>query len=103
MKVLAAKDTFWWLTGRFDEPDHMAWPLTDGDCAKCHGRFDESDFADWESPRFHQLAVHNVDLGVDCVTCHPVHETGGNADAYFLHAKHVRSQCARCHAEYADL
>lgn len=103
VKLLAAKDAFWWLTGQFDEPDQMAWPLEDGDCAKCHADFDESDYEAWESPRFHQLAVHNVELGVDCVTCHLVHETGGKADAFFLHTGHVRSQCARCHMEYAGL
>ena len=101
IKLVAAKDAFWWLTGQFDEPDHMAWPLEDGDCAKCHPSFDEDAYEAWESPRFHQLAVHNVELGVDCVECHLVHEAGGNADAYFLHTDHVRSQCARCHVEYA--
>ena len=100
VKVLAAKDTFWWLVGHYDEPDHMAWPLEDGDCVQCHGAFAEGDRAEWETPRFHQLAVHNTELGVDCVECHLVHDPGGNPQGYFLHGEHVRSQCARCHAEY---
>ncbi len=101
VKVLAGIDFFWWLTGHFEEPDHMAWPLEDGDCAKCHTGFDESNYDEWASPRFHQLAVHNVELGVDCVNCHAVHEGGGNPEGYFLIPDRVRSQCARCHTQYA--
>jgi nitrate/TMAO reductase-like tetraheme cytochrome c subunit len=101
VKVLAGIDAFWWLTGHFEEPDHMAWPLEDGDCAKCHVSFDEDEADEWASPRFHQLPVHNVDLGVDCVNCHAVHVGGGNPEGYFLIPDRVRSQCARCHSQYA--
>ncbi|MFP8876801.1 MAG: hypothetical protein VCB99_07765 [Myxococcota bacterium] len=102
VKALAAKDAFWYVVGHFEEPTQMAWPLLDADCRQCHGRFDESDSPAWEAPRFHQRSVHNVDLGVDCVECHSVHELGGNSDAYFLRAQPLRSQCARCHAEYQE-
>ena len=80
----------------------MAWPLEDRDCTKCHASFDESEEPDWAPARFHQLPVHNVELGVDCVECHEVHQAGGNPDAYFLRAFWVRSQCARCHVEYEE-
>jgi predicted CXXCH cytochrome family protein len=100
VKALAAKDSFWYALGDFDEPEGMRWPLWDEDCAKCHDRFDESAAPAWQTPRFHQLAVHNVDLGVACVECHSAHETGGNPDAYFLRADRVRSRCAGCHSEY---
>ena len=102
VKVLAAKDAFWYAVGHFGEPTHMTWPLLDGDCRQCHARFDERDSPIWEAPRFHELPVHNVELGVDCVQCHTVHDPGGNPDAYFLHAQPLRSQCARCHAEYQE-
>jgi nitrate/TMAO reductase-like tetraheme cytochrome c subunit len=102
VKLLAGLDTFWYVTGRFEEPDGMAWPLWDEDCRKCHERFDEAAPAAWESPRFHQLAVHNVELGVDCVECHQAHEAGGNPQGFFLEPGHVRSRCAVCHPEYAD-
>jgi len=102
VKALAAKDAFWYVVGHFDEPTEMAWPLLDGDCQQCHPGFDESEVDPWEAPRFHQLAVHNVELGVDCVECHTVHDLGGNPDAYFLRAQPLRSQCARCHAEFEE-
>ncbi len=102
VKVLAAKDGFWYAVGRFEEPTGMRWPLWDEDCAQCHARFNEAAAAPWQSPRFHQLPVHNVELGVNCVECHLVHETGAAPDAYFLHATHVRSQCARCHSEFEE-
>jgi hypothetical protein len=100
VKVLAAKDAAVYLTGRFDEPEGMAWPLLDEDCGRCHARFDETGAETWQSPRFHQLAVHNVELGVGCVECHLVHEADVDPDRHFLRASHVRGQCARCHAEF---
>jgi OHCU decarboxylase len=100
VKALAAKDAFWYVVGRFEEPESMRWPLWDEDCRRCHDEFDTSDVAAWQSARFHQLPVHNTKLGVACVECHTVHEPGGNPEAYFLRAPHVRTQCARCHAEF---
>ncbi len=102
VKALAAKDAFWYAVGRFEEPDGMRWPLWDEDCAQCHARFEERDPEPWENPRFHQLAVHNVEPGVGCVECHETHAAGGNPDAYFLDAARVRRQCARCHAEFEE-
>jgi hypothetical protein len=102
VKALAAKDAFWYVVGHFDEPDGMRWPLWDADCRQCHDAFDTSDVEAWQSPRFHQLPVHNVELGVACVTCHTVHDAGGNPAAYFLRAAHVRTQCARCHPEFEE-
>jgi len=51
VKALAAKDAFWYVVGRFEEPDHMRWPLWDEDCGQCHDEFDTSDVAAWESAR----------------------------------------------------
>lgn len=102
VKVLAAKDAFWYVVGRFEEPDGMRWPLWDEDCAKCHDVFEEGEVADWQSPRFHQLPVHNVELGVGCVDCHLSHGGGGNPDAFFLLASRVRTRCALCHSEYEN-
>jgi hypothetical protein len=100
VKAVAARDAFWYVMGRFEEPRRMRAPLWDEDCAKCHPRFDESEPEEWESPRFHQLAVHNTELGVACVECHRSHEQGGDPEAWFVSAAHVRTQCARCHAEF---
>ena len=100
VKVLAAKDAFWYLTGEFDEPHEMAWPLEDADCRKCHGEF-QTKAGEFEAPAFHDLPLHNRDLGVDCVECHIVH-LPGDADNYFLDRQHTREQCARCHADFLD-
>ncbi len=103
VKALAGLDAFWYVIGHFEEPDGMAWPLWDEDCSKCHDAFDESEVEPWASPRFHQLPVHNEELGVGCVECHLTHDPGGNRGAYFLHADWVRSQCARCHSEFEEV
>jgi nitrate/TMAO reductase-like tetraheme cytochrome c subunit len=102
VKTLAGKDAFWWLVGRFDEPDGMRWPLWDEDCSQCHASFETSEPESWHSPRFHQLPVHNASLGVGCVECHFSHESFVDVAAYFLDAERVRPQCARCHPEFEE-
>jgi hypothetical protein len=104
VKALAAKDALFYAVGRFDEPRAMRFPLWDSDCVKCHARFDESlrrAPSDAGAPPFHALPVHNSSLGLACVECHTAHEVGTAKDAYFLDADHLRSQCARCHSEFA--
>jgi len=99
VKALAARDAFWYVVGRFEEPEGMRWPLWDEDCRKCHVRFERAaDTAD--PPDFHALPVHNVDLPVRCVECHLAHDRGGNPEAWFLAADPLRAQCARCHSEF---
>ena len=77
MKLLSAKDAFWYAVGRFDEPEGMRWPLWDADCRRCHARFAERSTAGSAgNPLFHELAVHNAELPVRCVECHAAHERG---------------------------
>jgi len=104
VKLLSLRDGLVYLSGRFDEPHGMTWPLRDEDCRKCHADFaSASDGREsWETPPFHALSVHNRELGVTCVTCHLAHERGGLADRDFLHPQPVRAQCARCHAEFGE-
>jgi len=101
VKALAAKDTFFYLAGRFEEPRSMRWPLWDEDCRKCHASFAEPSPESWRAPRFHELAVHNVELGVGCVECHRVHTARVDPSVNFLDPEAVRAQCARCHSEFA--
>jgi hypothetical protein len=102
VKALAAKDAFWYVVGHFEEPRGMRWPLWDEDCTKCHASFDESNPEPWENPRFHQLGVHNVELGLRCVECHSSHTPEGDSKHHFLRASEVRAQCARCHSEFEE-
>jgi predicted CXXCH cytochrome family protein len=102
VKALAARDALVYLSGRFEEPERMRWPLWDEDCLACHASFEAAGAEAGGSSRFHELPVHNVDLGVDCVECHSAHESGGDPGAFFLRAAPVRAQCARCHSEFAE-
>jgi hypothetical protein len=36
------------------------------------------------------------------VECHRVHRPGGDPAAHFVQAAPVRTQCARCHAEFEE-
>jgi len=114
VKVLAAKDAMVWLGGDFDEPDHMQYPLGEADCRQCHRGFEpllqtqvqtqvqSQENVDDESTRFHALAVHNADLGVNCVECHTVHDGGDDLELFYLDATRVREQCGRCHSEFQE-
>jgi len=101
VKLLAAKDGFWWAVGHFDEPTEMAWPLRDEDCRQCHADFLEAAArAGDANPPFHALGVHNVALAATCVDCHLVHDPGGLEELYHLHPAQVRERCADCHTEF---
>lgn len=101
VKLLSARDAFWYVSGRFEEPKRMTWPLRDADCLHCHKTFRERG-ASSTNPPFHSLPVHNGALPVHCVECHLSHEKGGLADRFFLHPRVVRAQCARCHSEFSN-
>jgi hypothetical protein len=101
VKLLAAKDTAVWLAGLGREPDEMHHPLRDADCTQCHESFHPvSD--DVGLPAFHEIAVHNVELGQDCVECHGAHLEGGDPSFYFLSPESVRAKCAHCHTEFEN-
>ncbi len=102
VKALAGLDLFWYLMGDFEEPALMEWPLWDEDCQKCHRGFREDPSLEWETLRFHELPLHNVDLGVGCVECHRAHDSAGDAGNYYLRVNWVRSQCGRCHSEFKE-
>jgi len=121
VKLLSAKDAFWYVVGRFDEPDHMRWPLWDADCKKCHDSFADTASPSEEDPYeddayeddayeqeeeggalpFHALAEHNAELPVTCVECHLSHDPEGLPEHDFVVPQVVRAQCARCHVEFA--
>jgi len=104
VKLLSVRDALVYLTGRFEEPHGMTWPLRDDDCRKCHRELGSASAASeresWEAPGFHALPVHNRELGPTCVDCHLTHGRGGLADRNFLQPEPVRAQCARCHPEF---
>ena len=94
VKLLAAKDAFWYVSGRFEEPRQMSVPLRDEDCSKCHADHPAAAGQPDAAQPFHALAVHDTNLGLACVACHEAHVSGGRAEAYFLRAERVRSECA---------
>jgi len=105
VKLLSARDAFWYATGRFEEPEGMRWPLWDADCRKCHTAF-ETRRADFGDPLFHEVPAHQGDeFAVRCVECHRTHtsdeEERALPDHDFLLAGVVRAECARCHPEFA--
>jgi len=101
VKLLSARDAFWYATGRFEEPEGMHWPLQDADCRRCHASF-APPVQIRADPAFHELGVHNRALGVACVSCHLSHRRDVLRDFHMLQPAVVRAQCARCHPEYEE-
>lgn len=98
VKVLAARDAFWWVVGDFEEPQKMNHPLLDADCLQCHEELGQRR-AGQSDQDFHAIGVHNTDLEIGCVDCHEAHERGP-ANYHFLRAEVVRPECAKCHSEF---
>lgn len=105
VKLLSARDAFWYAVGRFEEPEGMRWPLWDADCRKCHDAFEERRAA-FGDPLFHELPAHRSGEGgefaVRCVECHLAHASGALPEHDFLLPDVVRGQCARCHPEFEE-
>jgi hypothetical protein len=99
VKLLSIWDSTLYLTGHFQEPDGMRWPLRDASCARCHPSFERKG-SGFDGEAFHDRPGHNQDLGVDCVACHEVHASDARADLWFLRPDAVRARCAECHVEY---
>lgn len=100
VKLLSVKDSLQYLTGRFEEPEGMSWPLWDTDCRQCHQSFREKGEG-FDGEAFHDKQLHNIGLGVDCVECHTAHDAEGDPELWFLRAASVQLRCAQCHVEYA--
>ena len=101
VKLLSVIDGILYLTGRFEEPRSMSWPLEDADCSRCHPDFErKGDGFDGEA--FHDRPGHNTRFSVPCVDCHPAHDRGADPARWFLNPASVRIRCAECHIEYAD-
>ena len=94
VKLVSARDTLMYLTGRFQEPDRMTAPLWDEDCSKCHEiyRVERPD-------AFHAIVQHNVRLAYRCVECHQSHPVAP-ADLQFLNREVVLPICRECQKEF---
>lgn len=100
IKLLSAKDTALYLTGRFHEPEGMGSPLPDADCRQCHPRF-ETKGEGFDGEAFHDKHRLIDGLSDGCVDCHTVHDATTDPDLWFLRVDHLRTRCASCHVEYA--
>lgn len=97
IKMLSARDGFRYLIGSFEEPDEMAFELSAQACRRCHSSFRHSAAPGWTLTAYHGRPAHDEPEALRCVRCHPVHETNGDAFAYFMNRSRVDRQCQECH------
>jgi predicted CXXCH cytochrome family protein len=96
VKTVAARDAFFYLLGRFEEPEQMKHPLWNEDCVKCHGAYSPA-----RDDAFHAIGVHNLpDFAYECVQCHQAHPAGRQASLEFLETEPLIAVCRNCHEEF---
>ena len=96
VKTVAARDAFFYLLGRFEEPKHMEHPLWNEDCVKCHAKYEPG-----RDDAFHAIDVHNLpDFGYDCVQCHQAHPAGREPSLDYLEREGLVAVCRNCHEEF---
>ena len=96
VKLLAARDAAAYVLGRFAEPESMAHPLWNEDCAQCHAKYEAK-----RGDAFHAIAVHNLpNFALNCVQCHEAHPTGRSAELAFLAREPLVAACRNCHEEF---
>lgn len=93
IKAQAARDTFAYFLGTFQEPDHMRFALGNRLCLKCHATGGQNPE---KKKAFHNASYH-TDLPLACYECHTVHPQA-SPDTRFLRRQTVRPLCDRCHA-----
>jgi hypothetical protein len=97
VKVLAARDGIRFALGDFEEPDGMPFDLSPATCRRCHASFRHSAAPGWTVEAFHGRPEHAEPAALACVRCHAVHETDGDAFAYFMNRERVDRSCQKCH------
>jgi hypothetical protein len=99
VKLLAARDAARYAIGSLEEPDGMPFPLSEQTCRACHTGFRHSAAPGWTVDAYHGLEVHDALGGPPCVSCHAVHERGGDGMAYYMDRARVASACRACHSD----
>jgi hypothetical protein len=97
VKLLAARDGIRYAIGEFEEPDGMPFALSAATCLRCHPTFRHSAAPGWTFEAYHGRVEHDGSAAPACVGCHKVHDTDGDAFAYFMSRSRVDKLCRTCH------
>ncbi len=104
VKLLAARDGVRYLVGSFEEPHGMPFELSPPTCLGCHPSFRHSAAPGWTVEAYHGRGAHDdAPDAPRCVACHAVHETDGDAFAYFMARERVDAQCRTCHVQGGEM
>ncbi|MDP6981203.1 MAG: hypothetical protein QF570_21800 [Myxococcota bacterium] len=104
VKLLSARDGLRYIAAAFEEPHGMSFELSPPTCLACHPTFRRSAAPGWTVEAYHGLAAHDDAADAPrCVACHTVHETDGDAIAYYMARPRVDQQCRGCHVEGGEM
>jgi hypothetical protein len=97
IRLLSVRDTLRYAVGAFEEPKGMSFDLSAKVCRGCHPAFRHSAAPGWSFRAFHGVPAHDDGQAPRCVRCHTVHESDGDAFAYFMNRARVDRECRTCH------
>ncbi len=90
-------DLLRWVTHTARQPAPMVYPISDGNCLKCHA--DTPATQDFNR-HFHAFLLRwqSIDPNAaGCVGCHSSHTTDGDASLGYLNQQRTETICQNCH------
>lgn len=85
-------NVFKYLSGCYEEPSNLSYPMADDNCIRCH-KADREINVDG----FHGRNAHEGISKVICIECHPVHKKVKKPGKTFLLKEKVLAVCSGCH------
>lgn len=91
-------DLLHWVTHTAIQPAPLLYPISDGNCLKCHAATEATqDF----NRHFHAFLPRWQAIDPNaarCVDCHSAHTTDGDPSIGFLNQARTTAVCTRCHS-----
>jgi len=81
----------------------MPFDLSPEACQRCHTSLRGSAAPGWTLSAYHGLEAHDAPPAPACVSCHVVHQRGGDGMAYYMSRRRVDGRCRECHADEQDI
>ena len=95
--LLGARDTLKFLSGYYQEPEKLTFPIPDLTCLKCHEEVKSVKEEQGSKQRFHGQLQH-VKIPTRCLECHLTH-IEGIRETLFLKKEIIDPICEECHKE----
>ncbi len=90
--LIKSFNVFKYLSGFYEEPSALSYPMADSNCVRCHKGMEKIN-----SNGFHGKNAHIGMTKVSCIECHRVHEKVNEPGEYFFVKSKMLVVCSGCH------